>query len=106
MSETETETVEYGTEDVATISSAPTAEERRATLEAELEVVALEEKFAELKATEDVDPDSYREAKDQLRAARQKFRAARDGLTIDETGGDASTSPEAVSAKAQEGGQR
>lgn len=104
-------------------TNARTADQRREALEAELEVVALEEKFAELKATEDVDPDSFREAKDQLRAARQRFRAARDGLTVveDEKGrptavggpstkedpdGGASVAPAAVSAKAQEGGQR
>jgi hypothetical protein len=80
---------------------------RREQIEAELAVIELEERLLTVKDNPDTPEDEAREVKDQLRAARFKYRTLRDGAPLEVAAGDAVAKPEPVkaTANAKKGGK-
>jgi hypothetical protein len=70
-------------------------------LRAELAVEELAERLVALKADPKVDAgsDEYRQAKEELRAARYRFRSLREAAPPEESVGDAVARPETIQAR-------
>ena len=76
-------------------------------LDAEREVLVLEEKLLTVKDNPDTPEDEAREVKDALRAARYRFRSLREGAPLEVAAGDAVAKPAPVkaAANAKKGGK-